>query len=150
VPPTADSLPDDIATLKAMVIATRIACLEAEAKARNAEAEVRVRELLIEQMKFTIAKLKHERYGQSSERGAALEQLELRLADLEEDASQVEAAGRRQVKAAQARRSRSRRSSGVSRRAGRCRSICRASVLSIRHRRPARAAAVFCTSSGRT
>ena len=83
-----------------MVIATRIACLEAEAKARNAEAEVRVRELLIEQMKFTIAKLKHERYGQSSERGAALEQLELRLADLEEDASQAEAAARMAVNAA--------------------------------------------------
>ena len=83
-----------------MVIATRIACLEAEAKARNAEAEVRVRELLIEQMKFTIAKLKHERYGQSSERGAVLEQLELRLADLEEDASQAEAAARMAVNAA--------------------------------------------------
>jgi len=83
-----------------MVIATRIACLEAEAKARNAEAEVRVRELLIEQMKFTIAKLKHERYGQSSERGAVLEQLELRLADLEEDASQAEAAARMAANAA--------------------------------------------------
>jgi len=30
-----DSLPDDVATLKAMVIATQIACLEAQAKARN-------------------------------------------------------------------------------------------------------------------
>jgi transposase len=79
-------------TLKAMVIATQIACLEAQAKARNAEAEVRVRELLIEQMKFTIAKLRDERFGQSSERGAVLEQLELQLADMEEDASQAEAA----------------------------------------------------------
>jgi transposase len=59
-----------------------------------------VRELLIEQMKFTIAKLKHERYGQSSERGAVLEQLELRLADLEEDASQAEAAARMAVNTA--------------------------------------------------
>ena len=75
-----------------MVIATRIACLEAEAKARNAEAEVRVRELLIEQMKFTIAKLRHERFGQSSERSAVLEQLELQLADMAENASQAEAA----------------------------------------------------------
>jgi len=74
-----------------MVIATQIACLEAEAKARNAEAEVRARELLIEQMKFTIAKLRHERFGQSSERSAVLEQLELQLADLEEDASEAEA-----------------------------------------------------------
>src|SRR5258708_7863011 len=59
-----------------------------------------VRELLIEQMKFTIAKLKHERYGQPSERGAVLEQLELRLADLEEDASQAEAAARMAVNTA--------------------------------------------------
>jgi len=92
VPPTPDSLPDDVATLKAMVIASRLACLEAEAKARNAEAEVRVRELMIEQMKFAIAKLRHERFGQSSERRAVLEQLELELADMEEDASQAEAA----------------------------------------------------------
>jgi transposase len=92
VPPTRDSLPDDVDALKAMVIATQLACLEAEAKARNAEAEVRVRELMIEQMKFTIAKLRHERYGQSSERSTVLEQLELSLADMEEDASQAEAA----------------------------------------------------------
>jgi transposase len=92
VPPTPDSLPDDVDALKAMVIATQIACLEAEAKARNAEAEVRARELLIEQMKLTIAKLRHERFGQSSERSAVLEQLELSLADMEEDAAQAEAA----------------------------------------------------------
>jgi transposase len=89
-----DSLPDDVATLKAMVIAAQAARLEAEAKARNAEAEVRARELVIEQMKFTIAKLRHERFGQSSERSAVLEQLELSLADMEEDASQAEAAAR--------------------------------------------------------
>jgi transposase len=47
VPPTADSLPDDIETLKAMVIAAQAARLEAEAKARNMEAEVRARELLM-------------------------------------------------------------------------------------------------------
>jgi transposase len=107
VPPTPDSLPDDVATLKAMVIATHMAreeaetkCLEAEAKARNAEAEVRARELLIEQMKFTIAKLRHERFGQSSERSAVLEQLELSLADMEEDASQAEAAAQMAAAAA--------------------------------------------------
>jgi transposase len=100
VPPTPDSLPDDVDALKAMVIATQIACLEAEAKARNAEAEVRARELLIEQMKFTIAKLRHERFGQSSERSAVLEQLELSLADMEEDAAQAEAAAQMAAKTA--------------------------------------------------
>jgi transposase len=64
----------------------------AQAKARNAEAEAHALALLIEKMKYTIAKLKHEQYGQSSERGALLEQLELKLADLEENASQAEAA----------------------------------------------------------
>jgi len=83
-PLTADSLPDDVATLNAMVIA-------AEAARLTAEAEAKARALLIEQMKFTIAKLRHEQYGQSSERSAVLEQLELQLADLEEDASEAEA-----------------------------------------------------------
>lgn len=75
-----------------MVIAAQAARLEAEAKARNMEAEVRVRELLIEQMKFTIKKLRHEQFGQSSERHTVLEQLELSLADMEEDASQTKTA----------------------------------------------------------
>jgi transposase len=95
---TADSLPDDVATLKALVLAGQAALTEAttaqlaaEAKARNLEAEVRARVLLIEQMKFTIARLKHEQYGPSSERSSVLEQLELELADLEEDASEAEA-----------------------------------------------------------
>ena len=43
-------------------------------------------------MKFTIAKLRHERFGQSSERSALLDQLELQLTDMEEDASEAEAA----------------------------------------------------------
>ena len=55
---------------------------------------------MIEQMKFAIAKLKHERFGQSSERSAVLEQLELRLADMEEDAAQAEAAAQMAVNAA--------------------------------------------------
>jgi transposase len=93
VPLIADSLPDDIATLKAMVIA-------AEAARLTAEAEAKARALLIEQMKFTIAKLRHEQYGQSSERGTILEQLELRLGELEEDAAQAEA--RAQIAAAAA------------------------------------------------
>jgi transposase len=81
----ADSLPNDVETLKAMVLA-------AETRACNAEARARARDLLIEQMKLTIAKLKHVHYGQSSERGTILAQLELQLADLEEDASEAEAA----------------------------------------------------------
>ena len=87
-----DSLPDDVEALKTMLMAERAARIEAEVKARNAEAEAHARALLIEQMKFMIAKLRHERYGQSSERSAFIEQLELKLADLEENASAAEAA----------------------------------------------------------
>jgi len=90
---TADSLPNDVETLKAMVIA-------ADAARLNAEAEAHARALLIEQMKFTIAKLRHEKFGQSSERGARLEQLELALADMEENASEAEAAAQMAAAAA--------------------------------------------------
>jgi transposase len=47
---------------------------------------------LIEKLKFTIRTLRHDRFGQSSERGALLDQLERQLADLEVDAAQAEAA----------------------------------------------------------
>ena len=63
-------LPDDIATLKAMVIA-------AEKKASD-------RGLEIEALKLTIAKLQRSTFGASSESGKKLlDQLELQLAELE-------------------------------------------------------------------
>lgn len=80
----ADSLPDDIAQLKAMLLAERAARSVAEAEARH-------RALEIEKLKFLLAKLRHARFGQSAERGALLEQLELQLAELQEDSAQAEA-----------------------------------------------------------
>ena len=80
-----DSLPDDVTTLKAMLRAERVARLAAE-------AEAQARTLLIEKLKLTIKKLRHEQFGQSSERGALLDQLELQLADLEENAAQADTA----------------------------------------------------------
>jgi len=81
-----DALPDDIETLKALLVAERAARMSAEAQART-------RALEIEQLKFTIAKLRRERFGASSERGARLlDQLELQLADLEESVAEDEAA----------------------------------------------------------
>jgi transposase len=80
-----DSLPDDVTTLKAMLRSERAARMAAE-------AEAQARALLIEKLKFAIAKLRHERFGQSSERGVLIEQLELQLADLEENAAEAEAA----------------------------------------------------------
>jgi transposase len=80
-----DSLPDDVATLKAMLLAERAARTAAEAASQTLA-------LMIEKLKFAIAKLRHERFGQSSERAALIEQLELQLADLEENAAEAEAA----------------------------------------------------------
>lgn len=72
-------LPDDIATLKRMLIA-------AASRASSLDAE-------IANLKLTIAKLQHARFGASSERSARLlDQLELQLADLEEQAAQNAAA----------------------------------------------------------
>src|ERR1700674_400710 len=78
-----DSLPDDVVTLEAMLLAERAARLAAE-------AEAQARTLLIEELKLTIKKLRHEQFGQSSERRALLDQLELQLADLEENAAHAE------------------------------------------------------------
>jgi transposase len=66
-------LPDDVETLKAMLLAERAAH----------RTELREQALHIEQLKQTIAKLRHDRFGQSSERRALLEQLELQLFELE-------------------------------------------------------------------
>src|SRR6185436_16914277 len=67
--------------------------LRAERAARlAAEAEAQAGTLLIEKLKLTIKKLRHEQFGQSSERGALLDQLELQLADLEENGAQAETA----------------------------------------------------------
>jgi transposase len=61
----------------------------AQERATAAENEAQYRALLIEKLKFTIRKLRHDRFGQSSERGTLLDQLELQLADLEADAAQA-------------------------------------------------------------
>ena len=53
--------------------------LAAETRASTAESEAKHRALLIENLKYTITKPRHEKFGQSSERGAILEQLELTL-----------------------------------------------------------------------
>src|ERR1044072_9976572 len=79
------SFADDVTKLQAMLRAER-------ASRWAAEAEAQAGTLLIEKLKLTIKKLRHEQFGQSSERGALLDQLELQLADLEENAAQAETA----------------------------------------------------------
>ncbi len=95
-----DSLPTDLASAHALIIAQRQALSEAEMRAAAAESEAQYRALLIEKLKFTIRKLRHDRFGQSSERGALLDQLELQLADLEADAAQADTAAQMAAAAA--------------------------------------------------
>ena len=87
-----DSLPADLASAHALIIAQRRALSAAELRATAAESEAQYRALLIEKLKYTIRKLRHDRFGQSSERGVLLDQLELQLADLEADAAQADTA----------------------------------------------------------
>ena len=69
-------LPDDIATLKALLIASQARVLDRDAEIAN--------------LKLTIAKMRRETFGASSERGAKLiDQLELQLADLVEAATEA-------------------------------------------------------------
>jgi len=84
------SVPDTIANdtdgLRAALAAEQLARREAEARASGAEA-------MVAHLKLLIAKLKHDRFGASSERGRKLiDQLELELEELEASASEDEAA----------------------------------------------------------
>jgi hypothetical protein len=115
-------LPDDIATLKAMVIAG----------GREIEA-----------LKLTIAKMRRDKFGASSERGAKLlDQLELQLAELEESVAQdtataqinalADSKDKRQLKPAH------------------CPRICHASAWCMPRRRRVRVAVGPCGSWART
>src|SRR3954467_5088942 len=88
--PTPDSTADDIAALRTALAAAELARHEAEARATGAEA-------MVAHLKLLIAKLKHDRFGASSERGRKLiDQLELELGELvaaaSEDATKAEKA----------------------------------------------------------
>src|SRR5215470_16524401 len=107
MPRRSDSLPTTLAAARAAITAQREALAAAEKRAEAAEAraaaaenEAKSNALLIEKLKFTIAKLRHMQFGQSAERGAILEQLELQLAVLEENAAQAKAQAERDVGAA--------------------------------------------------
>jgi transposase len=82
----AETLPDDLETLQAALLAERSARRQAEARATGAEA-------MVAHLKLMIAKLRRDRFGQSSERGRRLlDQLELQLEELEADAAEDEGA----------------------------------------------------------
>ena len=77
-----DPLPDDIETLRAALAIEQLARREAEARASGAEA-------MVAHLKLLIARLKHDRFGASSERGRKLlDQMELQLEELETTAAE--------------------------------------------------------------
>ena len=85
MPPTSAPVTDDITTLRAALAAEQLARREAEARASGAEA-------MVAHLKLIIAKLRHEQFGASSERGSKLlDQLELQLEELEAAAAEDEA-----------------------------------------------------------
>ena len=78
--------PDDIDALRTALAAERAARQQAEARASGAEA-------MVAHLKLLIAKMKRDRFGQSSERAQhLLDQMELQLEELEADAAEDDAA----------------------------------------------------------
>ena len=77
-----DMMPNDIEILRTALAAEQLARREAEARASGAEA-------MVAHLKLLIAKLRHERFGASSERGRKLlDQMELQLEELEATAAE--------------------------------------------------------------
>ena len=74
-----------------MILAQREMLAQREAALSEAASQAKTRALEIERLKLQLAKARHERFGQSSERGKLLvEQLELAIEDLEETQAEQE------------------------------------------------------------
>jgi transposase len=97
-----ESLPADLASAHAMIVAERAARIaaqaeltDARAEAANAQADLTSSEALIAHLKLAIEKLRRELYGTRSERKTRLlDQMELALEELEAAASEDELAAR--------------------------------------------------------
>jgi len=89
-----DAIPDDIEALKAALIAARARAAEAVAAAAVAKAKASDDQALIVHLKLEIEKLKRTIYGPRSERSERLllDQMELRLEELETSAAEDEIA----------------------------------------------------------
>jgi transposase len=119
--PAPDTPPDVVATLRAALAAEQLARQEAEARASGAEA-------MIAHLKLLIAKLRHDRFGASSERGRKLlDQLELELASWSPPPARTPPR-RRMPRPRTGRPAARARRPAASRPASPCRSICRASA----------------------
>ncbi len=91
--PASEALPDDVAALKAALIAERARRLEVAADLAVARAKASEDMALIAAQKLRIAKLERQVYGQRSERSARLiDQLALDFEELEASATEDELA----------------------------------------------------------
>jgi len=91
--PASEALPDDVAALKAALIADRARSLEVAAELAVARAKASEDMALIAAQKLRIAKLERQVYGQRSERSARLiDQLALEFEELETSATEDELA----------------------------------------------------------
>jgi transposase len=84
MPSAAAQLPDDPAALKAMIAALQAENAKVEETIARLKASLRAHEALVQALRLRIARLKKQRFGQSSEKIAReIEQLELALENLE-------------------------------------------------------------------
>ena len=91
--PAFQALPDDVAALKAALIAERARRLEVAAELAVAQAKASEDTALIAAQKLQIAKLQRQIHGQRSERSARLiDQLALEFEELEASATEDELA----------------------------------------------------------
>ena len=87
------SLPDDLASAHAALLAEREARLQAEAEATKAKAELSSIEALNAHLQLLIAKLERDKHGPSRERTQRLiDQMELQLEELVMAATEDEVA----------------------------------------------------------
>src|SRR6478736_2386495 len=90
---THDSLPDDVETLKRLLLARDAELAQAHAEVANARAEASSAEALITHLRLEIAKLKRDLFGTRNERKARLvDQMKLQLEELEAAATEDELA----------------------------------------------------------
>jgi transposase len=96
--PAFEALPDDVATLKAALVAEREMGLKTTAELAVARAEAAEDQALIAAQKLRIAKLERQIYGQRSERSSRLvEQLSLEFEELAARATEDELAAEKAV-----------------------------------------------------
>jgi transposase len=101
---TNDSLPDDVETLRQLLLARDGELAQARAEAANARAEVSSAEALITHLRLMIEKLKRDLFGPRNERKARLvDQMELQLEELEAAASEDELAAEKAAATTQVR-----------------------------------------------